>query len=76
MARPQALDDNLVVSTRIEKEMYQMLNDIASLETMNTGRKVTIQELIRNSLKYTYGDNDRLRECFRKSRSHMTKRFK
>ncbi len=76
MARPKLLDDNLVISTRIEKEMYQTLHDIAALESINTGKKVTVQDLIRNSLKYVYSDNERLRECFRRSRAHMTKRFK
>ena len=76
MSRPTVLEENLVVSARIEKSMYQMLHDIASLESINSGRKVTIQELIRNSLKYTYEDNERLRECFKKSRSHITKRIK
>jgi hypothetical protein len=76
MARPQVLDDNLVVSARIEKEMYQMLHDIAALETINTGRKVTVQELIRLALKYTYSDNERLRECFRRNRAHFRGRFK
>lgn len=76
MARPPVLDDNLVVSARIEKEVYQMLHDIAALETINTGRKVTIQELIRLALKYTYSDNERLRECFRRSRMHFKGRFK
>lgn len=76
MARPQALEDNVVVSARIEKEMYQMLHDIAALETINTGRKVTVQELIRSALSYAYSDNERLRECFRKSRAHITKRIK
>lgn len=76
MARPPSLDENVVVSARIEKEMYSMLHDIAALETMNSGRKVTVQELIRNALKYVYSDNERLRECFRRSRAHITKRFK
>lgn len=76
MARPAVLEDNLVVSARIEKEMYQLLHDIAALETINTGRKVTVQELIRDALKYVYSDNERLRECFRRSRAHVTKRFK
>lgn len=76
MARPTSLDDNVVVSTRIEKDMYQMLHDIAALETINSGTKVTVQELIRNALKYAYSDNERLRECFRKSRAHISKRFK
>ncbi len=76
MARNPILEDNFVVSTRIEKSMYQMLQDIAALETINSGKKVTVNELIRNALKFVYCDNERLRECFRKSRSHITKRIK
>lgn len=76
MARPNSLEENVVVSARIEVEMYQMLHDIAALETINTGRKVTVQELIRNALSYVYTDNERLRESFRRSRSHITKRIK
>ena len=76
MARPNSLEENIVVSARIEKSMYQMLHDIAALETINSGRKVTIQELMRNALKYVYTDNERLRESFRRSRSHITTRFK
>lgn len=76
MVRPNLLNENLVISARIEKEMYQMLHDIAALETINSGGKVTVQELIRNALKFVYSDNERLRECFRRSRSHISKRFK
>jgi hypothetical protein len=76
MARPPMLDDNVVVSARIEKDMYQLLHDIAALETINSGKKVTVQELLRNALKYVYSDNERLRECFRRSRAHITKKFK
>lgn len=76
MARKNHLDENLVISTRIEKEMYQMLNDIAALETINSGKKVTVQELIRNALEYVYTDNERLRESFKRSRAHIIKRIK
>ena len=76
MARKPKLEENQVVSTRIEKSMYQMLYDIAALETLNTGKKVAVQDLIRNALNYVYTDNERLRESFRRSRSHITKRIK
>lgn len=76
MARPQKLDDNFVISVRIETEMYHILHDLAGLETISTGRKITVQELIRNALNYTYSDNERLRESFRRTRTHITKRFK
>lgn len=71
-----SLEENTVISVRIEKKMYQMLKDIAALETLNTGRMVTVNELIRNSLDFTYSDNERLRECFRRSRSYVKNRFK
>lgn len=76
MARPCSLNENMVVSVRIETEMYQLLHDIAALESINSGRKVSFQELIRNALNFVYTDNERLRECFRRSRAHITKRFK
>lgn len=56
--------------------MLQLLNDIAALQSINTGRRVSAAELIRNALNYVYTDNEILREAFKKSRSHVTKRFK
>lgn len=76
MARPNTLDENIVVSVRIEKTMYSMLHDIASLESISTGRVVTVQELIRGALQFVYTDNERLRESFRRSRCQVNKRFK
>lgn len=75
MSRPKVLEDNLVVSVRIEKGIYETLHDLAALERINTGRPVTIQELIRNALTYVYTDNERLRESFRRSRAHIIKKF-
>lgn len=76
MGRPHSLDDSLVISVRVERDMYQMLSELAALESMNVGRKVSVNELIRNGLNYTYRDNERMRESFKRSRSHITKRFK
>jgi hypothetical protein len=75
MARPTTLNENQVVSTRIEKTMYQTLHDLASLESLNSGKVVTVQELIRNALSYVYSDNEHLRESFRRSRAHIAKRY-
>jgi len=76
MARPNSLPENVVVSTRIEKDMYSMLQDIAALESLNTGRVVTVQELIRGALHFVYSDNERLRESFRRSRSYAIRKPK
>lgn len=75
MGRPPSIQNAVVVSVRMEKEMYNMLYDISALETINSGRPVSIQELIRHSLEYVYSDNERLRECFRRNRAHMKRRF-
>lgn len=76
MARPCVLDDNLVISTRIEKDIYGLLHDLAARESAHSGRKVTVQELIRNAIKFVYEDEERLRESFRRTRSHITKRLR
>lgn len=65
-----------VVSTRIETGFYQMIKDIAVLETVNTGKLVTAQELIRDALYFVYGDNERLRECFRRSRAAAVSKYR
>ena len=76
MGRTKILSDTMVISTRIEKEIYCILCDIAAMETITTGKIVSVQELIRKAVKFTYRDNEMLRECFRKSRSHISKRVK
>lgn len=76
MARPNSLGETMVVSVRMETDMYSMLQDLAALETINTGRVVTIQELVRGALQFTYSDNERVRESFRRSRSHVVGRGK
>lgn len=75
MARPSYFKKSLVISTRFEEDEYKKVQDIAALETISTGRVVTAQELIRNAVSFVYGDNERLRECFRRSREHINKRF-
>ncbi len=75
MARHSSFKNSLVVSTRFEADEYQKVKDIAALETINTGRIVTAQELIRDAVSFVYGDNERLRECFRRSRANIKSRY-
>ncbi len=76
MGRHVSLSENMVVSVRIEKNMHQTLHEIAALESLQTGRVVSVNELIRNAINYVYTDNERLRESFRRSRCHITQRMK
>lgn len=75
MGRPISIKNSIVVSTRFNAEEYQKVKDIAALESINTGRIVTAQELIRDAVKFVYGDNERLRECFRRSRAKVRSRY-
>lgn len=70
MGRKPTFKKYNVVPLRIDSEMYSYLQDLAATESLHTKSTVTIQALIRQSLKFTYEDGERLRECFRRSR-HM-----
>lgn len=76
MARPIKVPDSVTVSVRLEHSMYDMLKEIAALETLATGRVISTNQLIRDCLEYMYNDNERLRDCFKRSREHQNKRYK
>lgn len=62
------------MSVRIGEYMDQLLGDIAAIETLNTEHLVTKQELVRTALDFVYRDNEKMRECFRRSRHHHARR--
>ncbi len=76
MARPILVPDSISISVRLESQMYDMVREIAALETLSTGRLVSTNSLIRDAIHYTYGDNERLRESFRRSRAAQSERYK
>jgi hypothetical protein len=76
MGRPRSFKNYMVVSIRFEMEEYTNVQEIAQLESNNTGKKVSTQELIRDAVRYVYGDNERLRECFRRTREAAARRYK
>lgn len=53
---------------RFDKYHYQMLREVADLETINSGQEITVAFLIREAVKWVYAENERLREIFRKHR--------
>lgn len=74
MVRPKLIEKSVIMSVRISEFMDQLLGDIAAIESLNTGNLVSKQELVRAALEFVYNDNERLRECFRRSRENHTKR--
>lgn len=74
LGRPR--NHNLKVYTAwIEEDMIAILKDYAELETLTRGRSVSPRELIRDALRFVYFDNERLRECFRRSRAASNTRM-
>jgi len=65
-----------MVSLRLDAQMHIQLKEIAALETSLSGKLVTMQDLIRNSLHFSYDDGERLREVFRRNKEKINKQFR
>jgi hypothetical protein len=76
MSKPIVLKDPRVISIILEGEIHDLLKELADLETARTGHHVSVVNLIRCALRFVYTDNERMRECFRRTRAFNTKRFK
>jgi hypothetical protein len=63
-----------VVSMRFDHEAYERIKEIASLESVYSGKNVTAAELIRQACNFVFEDNERLRESFRRARTHLHKK--
>lgn len=57
-----------VVSVRFEKSEYDRVREIAALETVVRKRVISAQDLIREAVSFVFNHNEKLRECFRRSR--------
>lgn len=76
MVRPIKVPDSINFTVRISSEMYESIKEIAALETLSTGKVITTNQLIRDALQFVYGDNERLRESFRRSRVCTASKYK
>lgn len=76
MGRPTVIKNAMVIAFRIQSELYALMQEMAEIETVNTGKKITARQLIRDCVYFVYGDNERLRECFRRSRERSSRRIK
>lgn len=76
MARPILVPDSISISIRLESHMYDVVREIAALETLSTGKIISTNALIRDAIHFVYGDNERLRESFRRSRAAQSERYK
>lgn len=71
-ARRKPLGEHAVpTSVKIPLKTYNMLRDLASAETTYRNRLVTVHALIRDAIDFTFRDNERLRDCFRRNRQKI-----
>ncbi len=75
MARPVTIKDSEIVRLRISGAHYLMLKDLAGLETAYRQKLCSIQDLIRMAVEFTFDSNERLRECFTRSRRLTSMRY-
>jgi hypothetical protein len=73
--RPSIFKKTMQLSIRVEEEEFLRVKDIAALETASRGRLITAHELIRQAVHFVYGDGERMRECFRRSRQPTSRKF-
>lgn len=74
VGRPKALKETVSLSIKFEKELWEKIKDIAALESATSGKCITGHQLIRDAANFTYECNERMRECFRRSRSCAKKK--
>ncbi len=63
-----------IVNIRFDYDSYERIKEIARLETVYSGRVITACELVRQACNFVFEDNERLRESFRRARSHLHKK--
>lgn len=68
LGRPKAFVKDVVVSLRLDRQQYDLLKEIAAVETSYSDKIITAVELIRMAIAFTFEDNERLRECFVRAR--------
>lgn len=71
MGRRKEIPNEIVVTLRVNSEDYELVREIAALETNLRGKYTSAHELIRDAIRFVYKDNERMRECFRRSRSSV-----
>lgn len=76
MAKPKKFENSRVISVRFEEQEYETYRELAALESISTGHNISVLDLIRDACRFTYGDNERMRESFRRSRAHINRRIK
>ena len=69
MGRRPSIKNMIVLSIRFDEEVFSKVQEIAELESQVYGKQISAHELIRSAVEWVYGDNERMREAFRLTRT-------
>lgn len=71
--RPKKFAMDKCLKVRLPTDLYEIVMEIAFLENQTATRTVTCSDLIRDAVNFVYRDNERMRECFKRTRYHSTR---
>ncbi len=66
--RPIKIVNPITVNIRMSQQEYEKVKEIAALETIAQRKVISTHELIRRAVEFVYGDNERMREAFRRAK--------
>jgi hypothetical protein len=64
------------VNVEMDWEMGEKLKELAETQTLYSGQKVTVPDLVRGAIHFTFEQNELLREFFRRRKKRMKTRFR
>jgi len=74
MARNKEIDNSMTLSIRFNRDLWNMIQQIAVLESERAHKLISGHELIRRAVEFMYDDNERMRECFKRTRKTPTRK--
>ena len=70
--RPCKIANPININIRMSQEEYEKVKEIAALESIAQRQVISTHELIRRAIEFVYGDNERMREAFRRAKRAST----
>lgn len=73
--RPCKILNPVNVNIRMGSAEFGKVQEIAALESAAQKQVISAHELIRRAVDFVYGDNERMRECFRRAKRVSAKHW-
>lgn len=64
------------INVEMDYEMNERLKELAETQTLYSGQKVSVPDLVRAALHFTFEHNELMREFFRRRKKSLKTRFR